>query len=552
MKNSNLKLLMKFKILFFLLLSSFLCYSQSTPFFKAKTELRTQPSYATGIRLQFTAPDSAASYFKKNIEHNLKKKDTLKALLGITELSNLYTNITKYEEAYDGYWRALNLLDHFKNKEAEAYIFESMVWVYSLYERWDIAFDYAQKALQIKKELLKQSVISDEQLIHSYYQMAVVTKEKGEYGKALNYLDSVKLINAQPVIHQRAHQNFMLAEKGIIKHLQGSNKEALGLLLPLKEWFSKNQQSYQALLYKYIGDVYKGTKEYEKSKKYYSEALEYINRYNRHLNYKPVLYQKLSEIFELQNQYNEAYNYLNKAKKLNEELYGSRSLQNRHLLEIKDAFRVKKVQQEQDLASQKLIQLEQQKKLSFYKILTLLGILITICSVGFLLFRNQRIRHKMENELMAKQSEQEIEKQKELLELKNKELTANALQIIAKDEFLEQLQDKLSEEGTTINKKVLLQMIKAEQARPSTNWAMFEAQFTAVNNSFFTTLKEKFPKLSQTELRLCALIKLTFSSKDMAKLLGISVESVHTARYRLRKKLGLNREDNLTEFISNF
>ena len=58
--------------------------------------------------------------------------------------------------------------------------------------------------------------------------------------------------------------------------------------------------------------------------------------------------------------------------------------------------------------------------------------------------------------------------------------------------------------------------------------------------------------LKQTDLKICALVKLNFPSKDMAKLLGISVESVHTSRHRLRKKLGLERNDNLEEFINKF
>ena len=83
------------------------------------------------------------------------------------------------------------------------------------------------------------------------------------------------------------------------------------------------------------------------------------------------------------------------------------------------------------------------------------------------------------------------------------------------------------------------------------NWEEFEARFISVNKGFYERLKAKYPKLTQGDLKLCALIKLNFSSKDMARLMGISVESVHTTRYRLRKKLGLNREDNLTEFITS-
>ncbi|MFW2376918.1 MAG: helix-turn-helix transcriptional regulator, partial [Cellulophaga baltica] len=80
----------------------------------------------------------------------------------------------------------------------------------------------------------------------------------------------------------------------------------------------------------------------------------------------------------------------------------------------------------------------------------------------------------------------------------------------------------------------------------------FEARFTAINQSFYKNLKDTYPSLSQTDLKLCALVKLNFSSKEMSSLLGISIESVHTSRYRLRKKLNLERNDNLTEFIANF
>lgn len=73
----------------------------------------------------------------------------------------------------------------------------------------------------------------------------------------------------------------------------------------------------------------------------------------------------------------------------------------------------------------------------------------------------------------------------------------------------------------------------------------------SVNAAFYQELHERFPDLTAGEQKLCALIKLNFSSKDIARLMGISVGSAHTTRYRLRKKLGLARDENLTEFISS-
>jgi len=58
--------------------------------------------------------------------------------------------------------------------------------------------------------------------------------------------------------------------------------------------------------------------------------------------------------------------------------------------------------------------------------------------------------------------------------------------------------------------------------------------------------------LTVSDKKLCAYLKMGLSSKDIAPLLNMSFRSVEMSRYRLRKKLDLNREENLTEFLQNF
>lgn len=62
----------------------------------------------------------------------------------------------------------------------------------------------------------------------------------------------------------------------------------------------------------------------------------------------------------------------------------------------------------------------------------------------------------------------------------------------------------------------------------------------------------KHPNLTQNELKLCAYLRINLSSKEIAQMLNISPESLITKRYRLRKKLDLDTEDNLVKFLSNF
>jgi DNA-binding CsgD family transcriptional regulator len=81
------------------------------------------------------------------------------------------------------------------------------------------------------------------------------------------------------------------------------------------------------------------------------------------------------------------------------------------------------------------------------------------------------------------------------------------------------------------------------------DWEDFRLQFEQVHQGFFKQLKDQCPELSTSELKLCALIKLNLSMKETPTILGISPESVKTARYRLRKKLQLSHEENLIDFI---
>jgi tetratricopeptide (TPR) repeat protein len=68
-------------------------------------------------------------------------------------------------------------------------------------------------------------------------------------------------------------------------------------------------------------------------------------------------------------------------------------------------------------------------------------------------------------------------------------------------------------------------------------WTQFKILFDKVHKGFFMRLKEKYPELTQAEIRLLALTKLNLSTKEMAGILGISPESIRKARYRFLKKV---------------
>ena len=66
---------------------------------------------------------------------------------------------------------------------------------------------------------------------------------------------------------------------------------------------------------------------------------------------------------------------------------------------------------------------------------------------------------------------------------------------------------------------------------------------------FFRKLKEKYPTLTPNDLRLCSYLRMNFTTKEIANLINISSRAVEIGRYRLRQKLNLPHDINLTEFL---
>lgn len=85
-----------------------------------------------------------------------------------------------------------------------------------------------------------------------------------------------------------------------------------------------------------------------------------------------------------------------------------------------------------------------------------------------------------------------------------------------------------------------------------TNWYAFKEAFEKIHPTFFQKLKNKYPNLSEHELRFCAFACSGLDSKQIAIILNIQIESIRKIRQRLRKKPGLNPTESLEELLREF
>jgi len=140
----------------------------------------------------------------------------------------------------------------------------------------------------------------------------------------------------------------------------------------------------------------------------------------------------------------------------------------------------------------------------------------------------------------------------------NNHIATGALNAIRNKEVLSSIKKELSAQKEKLGirypdkyYKKLVELIDAN-IHTEDDWALFEQHFDRANNNFVSRLKERFPQLTPRDLRLCAYLKMNLSSREIAPLLDISERSVEVHRYRLRKKLDLPAEDNLSEFMISF
>ncbi len=89
----------------------------------------------------------------------------------------------------------------------------------------------------------------------------------------------------------------------------------------------------------------------------------------------------------------------------------------------------------------------------------------------------------------------------------------------------------------------------SKSLRLNDDWEFFQEAFNNADSEFLKKLKALHPSLTPSDMKLCGYLRLNLSSKEMANLLNITPRSVEIKRYRLRKKLNLQHEDNLGNYI---
>jgi ligand-binding sensor domain-containing protein len=174
------------------------------------------------------------------------------------------------------------------------------------------------------------------------------------------------------------------------------------------------------------------------------------------------------------------------------------------------------------------------------------------------LFR-QREQKLKEEALITEKEVVSLRNEKLNLEMihKEKELANSSMMIIQKNEILHKLKIELNKIKNLVTDENLKNDLNATIKRigkeidNEKQWQVFNTHVEQVHEELFKKLKTHYPDLTPRELSLCAYLRMNISSKEIATLMNISARGVEISRYRIRKKLRLDREANLAEFMIN-
>ncbi|MFN8394598.1 MAG: tetratricopeptide repeat protein [Bacteroidia bacterium] len=270
----------------------------------------------------------------------------------------------------------------------------------------------------------------------------------------------------------------------------------------------------------------------------------------------------LAFAFEKSHQYDSALVHFKAFSSLSDSIFNEAKA--RSLSEMRLKF-------ESELKDKALQNLEQEKRLDRLTNVALGGLVALLIVVGLLIYLRQRAIIRREQALAAKTQEvartqqalseaerktAEVERLRlqEELSYKVREIANLAMNIVRRNDLLEVMDRELKalRKGVDEQKLKDLSLLVSQTLSLENERKEFQIYIQEAQQNFFRNLETKYPDLSTKEKRLCAMIKLGLSSKEIAAVFNIEIGSVEVARHRLRKKLDLDPQVGLKEFFDGF
>ncbi len=454
-------------------------------------------------------------------------------------IGNIYATQGNFSPAIENYHKGLDIADSLGLDDLLPHFYNNIGELHLFFENYENAIDNYKQALDIYTK--KNDLTGEARILSNICKALIMT---GDVEVAENYL------NKAHEIYDSTSNTFGLQSvfvtKGDIERMRGNYEKALvNYYKSLKhlqklgsDYFGPKSSLY-AELYNNLGFCHMKLNNYSKAKEYLLKAYDISEKTGLHETLTKCS-QNLSELYEALNKPYLALEYYKKFKMFSDSISREQNLKKITQLEMQNKF--DKLLKEKEVEELKYRAKQRRKEMLYLVIIV--GVVALLVVLG-LLFNTQRLKRK--NLALEK------EKLKSDLDYKNKELTTNVLYLLKKNEFIINISNQLKNSRYSFkpeNRKIIDGLIHdMEQSTSKDIWKEFELRFQEVHSDFYNKLAKKFPDLSPNELKLCAFLRLNMSTKEISSITFQSYNSIIMARHRLRKKLGIQSNENLIAFL---
>ena len=433
--------------------------------------------------------------------------------------------------------------------QIQAHIFVHLAGAYQKLKDLNQAFTYVDKAAEIYKTLNDSLNLArcynSRGLVYIQVPDNIRAEENFKEALAINR----KMNNVSAVA---ANLNNICLYEGNTSEKIGMLFEAISINRSLGKIWSLGEN------YNNLGTQYYYAHAYDKA----LAALDTAMTYSNQINAKELIsdnYRYKSWVYEARKDYVNAYKFLQLLYQTEHELLATNEMRQIELNIIQKRLRDKE---------QQMVMQEQAFQIKNLRLWIFITILIVVAFVLVLSYTAYHYRHKkkiqlleaseqlasQEKELISlklRQSENEAETAQQELERNHKELTNLAFFIRSRNELLSQIQEKIKAgyKLSHTESERYLRSINAYISQFNADDAETELLIDQINGQFIQRLSGLHPNLSKNEQRLASLLRVGLTTKEIASIINSTPKTVNMARYRLRKRMNLETDDSLTEYM---
>lgn len=470
----------------------------------------------------------------------------------------------RYLESLSYYEKALNLTDSVGDNASKAELFNSIANVYFTEQNYTQALHFLNQAKDINEQQNnpKRVAVNLGNLSQVYLSIDSVKQAKQLLNKAIE-------IDKQ--LDNQSGMAIKMVNLAAINAQEGKLEEAIQLGLSAYATFKEIEKIRgMAFTCSNLGAYYTRLKDYTNAGNYLELASFYANDLHD-LYLISQIKINYADLYAANNNYKKAHQYCREHMMWKDSIFSTEKHQ--YVANMEAKYELKKKENQIKLQSKELEIYSSKEKLNKLKNHSLIIGLTLFLIVGIFIYFRKTAKAKQEKLLREKDKEVEQAKlllmesnlerialeQKKLedeLKFKDHELTNYALQMAQKNELLNKLkQDLKAFSPKTKNKEnqKIIQELLAELNQHLSNdheIELFQQKIDKEHFGFFQRLHEQFPDLTKNEKRLCAFLRINLSSKEIASINNTTYKAVEMARYRLRKKLNIDNQVNLTDFLN--